>query len=136
MPVYRDAAMLYSVLGETFSQVEKEAPDHLDGLKALMASRLIVRLRCTAPSAEITLNGRMRPFGATYGPSTLRADLTVELTGDTLHEVMLDRLSIKKAVADRRIKVHGPVWKLKVLADLIQGARRFYPKIAPAPRVQ
>lgn len=139
MSFYTSTDALYSTLHATFIRIEKGSPDHLDGLKGLMASRLVIRLKCTEPDAEITLNGRERPFKAIYGspaptlaskrPPTLRADLTVELAGDTLHLVLLDVLSIKKAVADGQIRVHGPVWKLKVLIDLIKGARSYYPDV-------
>jgi hypothetical protein len=139
MPFYRSRDALYSCLRTTFSRIAKGSPDHLDGLKGLMASRMVIRLKCTAPAAEITLDGRVRPFKASYGapvPSaslrgsaTLRADLTVELAADTLHLILLDALSIKKAVADGKIKVLGPVWKLKVLVDLIKGARTYYPEV-------
>ncbi len=129
MPFYSNAETLYQILKTTFTRVEKESPDHLDGLHTLMASKLVLRLKCTAPAAEITLNGRERKFHATYGPSPLRADLTIELTSDTLHQIMLDELSIKKAYGSGRIRVQGPVWKLKVLADFIQAARQHYPLV-------
>jgi hypothetical protein len=139
MPFFRGTDILYAALKETFRRIELESPDHLDGLKGLMAARMVIRLKCTAPPAEITLNGRERPFKASYrapGPSpafrgsaTLRVDLTVELEADTLHQILLDALSIKKALADDKIKVEGPVWKLKVLIDLIKAARAYYPGV-------
>jgi hypothetical protein len=139
MPYFRSTESLYAALRETFRHIEQESPDHLDGLKGLMAARMVIKLRCTAPPAEVTLNGRERPFKASYrapGPSasiresaTLRADLTVELEADTLHLVLLDALSIKKALADGKIKVLGPAWKLKVLIDLIKAARAYYPGV-------
>ncbi len=139
MPFYRNTDTLYAALRATFSRIEDESPDHLDGLKSLMGSRMVIRLRCSGPPAEITLDGRTRPFKATYGapalsashrvPAPLRADLTVELAADTLHLILSDELSIKKAVADGMIKLYGPVWKLKILVDLIQGARKYYPAV-------
>lgn len=132
MPYYQNPQALYDNLRATFRRIEKESPDHLDGLKSLMAARMVIRLKCSGPAAEITLNGRERPFQASYGASALRADLTVDLSADTLHSILLDELSIKKAVADGKIKVHGPVWKLKVLVDLIKAARVYYPDVVRA----
>lgn len=139
MPFYRDSNSLYTALRATFRRIERELPDHLDGLNSMMRSRIVLRLKCTFPTAEITLNGREHPFKASYGPTPPsqsvrkstppRPDLTVELTSDTLHLVLLDALSIKKAFADGKIKVRGPVWKLKVLIDLIKGARAYYPEV-------
>jgi hypothetical protein len=129
MPFYSNSDSLYNALKATFARIEKEAPNHLDGLHSLMSSRTILRLKTTAPATEVTLNGREKQFKATYGPSTLRADLTVELAADTLHQILLDELSIKKAWGNGKIKVLGPVWKLKVLTDLVKGARDYYPAV-------
>jgi hypothetical protein len=139
MPFYRSTDILYASLRATFGRIKEGSPDHLDGLKSLMASRMVIQMKCTCPAAQFTLYGRERPFRATYGahvpsgslrgPATPRADLTVELAADKLHLILLDELSIKKAVADGKIKVHGPVWKLKVLVDLIKGARIYHPDV-------
>ncbi len=129
MPFYRNSDSLYRALRATFSHIKDRAPDHLDGLNSLMATRTILRLKCTAPAAEVTLNGREKTFKGIYGPSPLRADLTIELAADTLHQILLDELSIKKAWANGKIKVQGPIWKLKVLTDLVKGARDFYPAV-------
>lgn len=137
MAFYPSADTLYDILRATFRRIEKDSPDHLDGLKSLMASWLVIRLKCTGPAAEITINGRERPFQASYGPSPLRADLTVDLAADNLHLILMDELSIKKAVADGKIRLRGPVWKLKVLVDLIKAARAYYPAIIRKdPRVR
>jgi hypothetical protein len=143
MPFYRSADALSSALGATFRRIEQESPDHLNGLKEMMASRMAIRLKCTGPSAEITLDGRSRPFRASYGTSgplpssrpyaTLRANLNVELEADTMHHILPDELSIMQAVADDKIRVLGPVWKSKVLIDLIQGARAYYPEVLREP---
>ncbi len=129
MPFYPNADTLYDALRTTFARIEQESPDHLDGLHTLMSTKMILKLKTTMPAAEITLNGREKIFRATYGPSPLRADLTVELTSDTLHQILLDELSIKKAWGNGKIKVQGPVWKLKALTDLVQGARHYYPDV-------
>ncbi len=133
MPFYPDTETLYNALRTTFARIGKESPDHLDGLQTLMSSKIILKLKTTMPAAEITLNGREKTFKAMYGPSPLRADLTVELTSDTLHQILLDELSIKKAWGNGKIKVQGPVWRLKVLTDLVQGARHYYPDVIKQP---
>ncbi len=129
MPIYRNADTLYKVLQTTFARIEQKSPGQLDGLHTLMSSKMVLRLRCTEPRAEITLNGREKKFRAAFGPSDLRADLTVELSSDTLHQVLLNELAIKQAYASGLIKVQGPVWKLKVLSDLAHGARQYYPDV-------
>ncbi len=134
MPYYPDSNSLYSALNATFSRIASESPDNLGGLETLMDSRIVLRLKCRKPAAVITLNGRERQFNIVYGPSNLRADLTVELASDTLHLILLDELSIKKAWSSGKIKVEGPVWKLKALTDLVEGARNYYPAVFQANR--
>ncbi len=129
MPFYSDANKMYAVLRTTFTRIIKESPDHLDGLRSLVESKMALQLRTTNPAAEITLNAREKGFQAIYGPTTIKADLIVDLTADDLHSILLDELSIKKAWSAGQIKVKGPVWKLKVLTDMVKGARQYYPGV-------
>ncbi len=129
MPFFPDSNTLYTVLRATFTRVVKQSPDHLDGLRSLVEARMVLQLKTSAPAGEITLNARDKGFQAIYGNCTVRPDLLVELTADTLHLILLDELSIKKAWSAGQIKVKGPVWKLKVLTDLVKGARTFYPDV-------
>ncbi len=142
MPVYPDSASLYTVLRTTFTRLVRESPGQLDGLHSLIAARLILQLRTTSPAAEITLNGRESKIQIVYGKYAGKADLVVDLASDALHEILLDRLSIKTAWKAGQIKAAGPVWKLKVLTDLVKGARQYYPAVVreydanqPAPPV-
>ncbi|MGB8646199.1 MAG: SCP2 sterol-binding domain-containing protein [Anaerolineae bacterium] len=139
MPYYADSNALYAVLRTTFTRLIKESPDHLDGLKSLVEAKMVLQLRTTNPTAEITLNARDKGFQAIYGPTTVKADLIVDLTGDDLHLILLDQLSIKKAWNAKQIKVKGPVWKLQVLTDMVKGARDYYPRVVQeqqAPAVE
>lgn len=126
MPIYANTDQLYACLQALFDHVQEEDPD---AAKAILASRLVIRLCCTAPAAEITLNGRRRPVQTTFGPSSLRADLDVELDADTLHHILLGELPLKKAVTSGRLKVKGPVWKTFALADLFRRGQAIYPQV-------
>jgi hypothetical protein len=127
MPVYRTADAFYQCMRATFDWIQREAPE---ALKGLAAARLSLRLRCSAPAAEVLLNGRQRPFQTTYGPAGLRPDLDIQLSADTLHRILMDQLSMKKAVGSGLIKVRGPVWKLRPLIDVIHAGRIYYPEAA------
>ncbi len=129
MPFYRDTNELYTIVRTTFTRLIKESPNHLDGLRSLIEAKMALQLRTTDPAAEITLNARDKGFQAIYGPTTVKPDLQVNLTADNLHLILLHELSIKKAWSAGQIKVKGPVWKLKVLTDLVQGAREYYPTV-------
>jgi hypothetical protein len=126
MATFAHADALYACLRPMFSRIATEAPAAYDGL---LRSRLQVKFKVTAPAAEIVIDGRQRPVMVTYGPAAGRPDLEAELAADTLHQILLDALSIKKAMANGQIRVRGPAWKLSVVIDVIKAGRRFYPDI-------
>lgn len=127
MPIYRSAEVLYTCLKATVDRIQSESPEVLTDLTA---SRLSLRFKCSQPAAEILLSGRQKTFQANYGPSTQRPDLDIALTGDTLHQILSDSLSMKKALGSGLLTVRGPAWKLKSLAGLIQAGRLYYPDTA------
>jgi alkyl sulfatase BDS1-like metallo-beta-lactamase superfamily hydrolase len=126
MPFYPDAEALYGCLQPLFDQLLTESPEALRGLTA---SRLTLRLKCTAPTAEVVLDGRQTSFQATYGLKAARPDLDIELSADTLHQILMDTLSMKTAVGNGLIKVRGPAWKLKALVDILKAGREIYPEV-------
>ena len=123
MAIYNNAEQLYTYVEALFALIAEENPGAAD---AVVASRLVIRLRCTGPDAEMTINGRQRPLETTFGPSPLRPTLDIKLAPNTLHRIMLGELELKKAIADRLVEVRGPVWKAKALADLFQQAQELY----------
>ena len=126
MPVFENADQFYDATRVLFARLEAQDPSATD---TLAASRLIARLRCTDPQAEITLNGRQRPVQTTFGPSAVRPTLDIKLPADVLHRIMLGEESLKTALARGQIQVRGPVWKVKVLADLFRQAQAIYPQV-------
>ncbi len=126
MTFYADADQFYTCTQELFARIEDQEPYAAD---AILASRLVIRLRCTEPDAELTINGRQRPVQTMFGPSGLRPTLDIELPADTLHRIMLGEISIKKALANGRLKVLGPVWKATDLADLFQRGQALYREV-------
>lgn len=126
MPFFADSEQLYACTRALFSRIQEQDPGAAD---AILASHLVIRLRCTRPEAEITINGRKRPVQTTYGPSRLRPTLDIELAADTLHRIMLGEQSMKKALANGQLKVRGPVWKATALADLFYRGQAIYPQV-------
>ena len=129
MPVYAQPADLYGSLRATFQRVQRQLPECFSGL---LSARLALRIKTTQPATEMLLNGRRAPVQISFGPSAERADLEAEMTADDLHLMLLDQLSIKKAMANRQIRVRGPAWKLSVLIRIVQAARQFYPHLQAA----
>ncbi len=126
MTVYANDDQLYACTKALFSQIEREDPGAAD---AILASHLVIRLRCTEPDAEFTINGRHRPVQTTFGPSALRPTLEIELEADTLHQIMLGKLSLKTALGNGLLKVRGQVWKAMALADLFRRGQSLYPEV-------
>jgi len=126
MAFYTDSDQLCTCMGMLFTHIGERDPGAAD---AILASHLVIRLRCTDPGAEITINGRQRPVQTTFGPSRLRPTLDIELAADTLHHILLGGLSLTKALADGRLKVNGPVWKTMALADLFHRGQVLYPQV-------
>ena len=126
MAAYVDTNQLYDCTRALFARIEAQDPRAAD---AILASRLVIRVRCTDPDAEFTLNGRQRPLQTTFGPSSLRPTLDIALSADTLHRIMLGELSLKTALANGKLAVRGPVWKAMALADLFRHSQVLYPQV-------
>lgn len=127
MPTYQTTDQLYECARQLFERIQQEDPE---AARPLMASRLVIRLKVKDPTGEIVINGRSRP-GVTYffGSSPTRPDLDIELSGDTLHQILLGQLAIAKALGSKQLKAKGPVWKAAVLADLFRQGQTIYPDI-------
>jgi hypothetical protein len=132
MPVFADAHQVYACTKALFARIEEEDPGAAD---AIRASYLVIRLRCTEPDAEITINGRQRPVQTTFGPSRLRPTLDIELAADALHRIMLGEQSMKRSLANGQLKVRGPVRKALALADLFRHGQTLYPQVLQEQRL-
>lgn len=126
MAIFVDSEQFYACTRALFARIAEKDPGAAD---AILASHLVIRLRSTEPETEITINGRQRPLQTTFGPSRMRPTLDIELAADTLHQIMLGEQSIKKALADGRLKVRGPAWKATALADLFRRGQTLYPEV-------
>jgi hypothetical protein len=123
---FADTGQFYDCTRLLFDRIQDQEPSAADGITA---AHMVFRLRCSRPSAEITLNGRKRPLEIVYGPARPRPTLDIELAADTLHRIMLGEDSLKGALANGSLKVNGPVWRVKGLADLFSQARELYPQV-------
>jgi hypothetical protein len=126
MPFYATAEQLYGCAQFLFQRILAEDPRAAD---AVLASRLLIAIRCYDPLADIIINGRRRPLETTFGSSPGRPDLEVQLAGDTLHQILLGRLTVKKALASGLLKARGPVWKTSALAELFERGQALYPSV-------
>jgi hypothetical protein len=125
MPVYQTTEQLDQAIQALFNQIGQDP----QAAKSLTDSRLIIRLRISAPALDVVINGRTNPPKVTYGNTTLRPDLDISVSADSLHQVMLGTLPLGKAVSSGALKVNGSILKSFVLADIFHSGQRFYPDI-------
>lgn len=127
MPYFQNSEDFYSTMNILFTRMRDHQPNPVD---TLVDNKIHIRLKVQQPTAEITINARRKPVQVNFGNSAKeRPELDIELAADTLHAILLDELSLKKAIADRQIKVFGPVWKTLPLADIFHQGRQLYPQI-------
>jgi hypothetical protein len=124
--IYADADEFYAAVRALFTRVEQADPHAGD---AIVSSHLVMRLRSTAPDAEITINGRRRPVQITYGRDSIRPTLDIELPADLLHRILLGERSMKEAFANGELKVSGSIWRATALEDLFRRSKSLYPDI-------
>lgn len=123
MAKFEDADALYGVMRDMFAQVAEKNPKAFD---EMIKARLTVRFKVNSPTAEITVDGKMRPPKITYGAFTGRPDIDLELTGDNLDRLLSHQISATKAVTDGTIKFKGNPLKLKALLDVIKAGNAVY----------
>lgn len=127
MPVYQNSDQLYEGLKLLFGKIQGQGPG---ATRAVLSSRLAIRLQCAAPPAQVLIDGRLNPVKIFYGSSPLRPDLDVALTADALHEILMGDLSLRKALGSGVMKVRGPVWKTFALEEILHHGRALYPQVA------
>jgi hypothetical protein len=126
MPIYKNSDELYRCLTVLFDRIRELGPG---ATQQLLASRLVIRFQISAPPAQVLIDGRASPAKVTYGQSATRPVLRVEFSADSLHQILLKELSLRKALGNGEMKVHGPIWRVVVLEELLHHMQDFYPQI-------
>lgn len=123
MNPFTDPARLQRALQILFARIAADPA----AVRPLVQSRLILRLAISDPAAEVLINGRTDPPQVRYSASSLRPDLDIQLSAESLHRILLRELRLRDALAGGRLKVRGPVWKSYVLEDIFHAAQDLYP---------
>ena len=126
MSVYQNSEQLYKNLQALFTRIQSEFPDVVH---SVYESRLIIRFKITRPKAEILINGRINPVEVSYGSSKFRPDLDIELPADALHSILMQELSLKKAMASGQLRVRGSLFKSFVLEDIFLRGQNIYAQV-------
>lgn len=126
MPIYANDKQLYGCLENLFSMIREAEPNAGD---ALLKTGLAIRFRCSDPTADILIDGRKPPVAISYGSSKVKPQIDIALSTDTLHEILLGKLRLAKALGSGRLKPKGPVWKSFALEPILLQAQRLYPNV-------
>jgi len=86
---------LYTCFEALFTQIGEVDPNAADDV---LKAKIAIRFHCSEPQADIVINGRKRPLQIYYGSSIIKPQLDIELSGDTLHEILLGTLCLSKAI--------------------------------------
>lgn len=126
MPFFESAEQIYTCADLLFDRIQQRHPN---ATRSLLRSRMLIRLNCWQPAAAITINARRAPLETGFGASSLRPDLDIGMKADTLHQILLGKLTLPKAMGQGALQVKGPVWKTLMLADLFYQSQTIYPEI-------
>jgi hypothetical protein len=126
MPFYSDTEQLYTATRALFARISQNGSHAADGI---LKARMVIRLRTSGPEGEIVLDGRQAPLKSSFGPSTLRPELDIQIAADTLHRILLGELPLGKALSGGLLKVKGPILKTLPLAELFHQGQRYYPDV-------
>ncbi|MBI5843386.1 MAG: SCP2 sterol-binding domain-containing protein [Deltaproteobacteria bacterium] len=124
MPVFENTEKMYEVLGGLF----RGLMDNPEVLKNAMDAKITILFSITEPSGQIWLSHEKGDV--ICGPSNLKPDVTMTLSGDSCHNFWLKKLSLPVAIATRKIKTQGPIQKVLKLLPLLKPAHEAYPEIA------
>jgi hypothetical protein len=126
MAVYANDKQLYSCFRALFGKIEEEDSA---AAESLLKSKLSIRFQCSEPTAAITIDARKKPVNIAYGSAGIKPILDITLSADTLHEILLGKIGLSKAMGSGRMKPKGPIWKSVALEPLLHGAQKLYPEV-------
>ena len=123
--IYDQAADFEALFSRLFSEIEQD-----DRLDELVEQQMVIRFRIREPEVELWIDGRSTPVKASFGSEELTATLTVDLTGNSLHELLLGTLPLGKAMLFRKLKVDGSKSKAMKLEPVLHAMQAAYPALA------
>lgn len=126
MTAFKDTEQLYACFSAFFEAMLAQNPQ---AQKPIEQSKLNICFKVQQPSGEIWLNGRSAPLQPHFGTQADKADLDLRLSGDTLHQILLGKLWILKALGSKKLTAKGPIHKAKALNGLFEQGKSIYPQI-------
>ena len=126
MAFYKNSEQFETTLKLLFDRVQKTYPQTAEDLERV---KLILRFSCSDPAADILINGRRHPATVTFGENRVRPEVDVQLTADTLHNILLGELKLSRALSSGSLKIRGPARKTLAVAGLFHQCQKLYPEV-------
>ena len=125
MPVFESTEKMYDVLGAVLSSITEDP----EISKKFNDKNINVRFVYNNPSGEIwVMHGETKPSVMT-GPTEVKADIEMWISGDDAHAFWLKKLNLPVAITKRRVKSKGTITKVLALLPLLKPAYAKYPSI-------
>ena len=125
MPAYTDAEQFYTVMDEGFRRMAADP----QALADFQRRRMMVLLRTTAPDTATVIDGRANPAQVTFRTVARTTDLGITMPADLLHDILMQRASIKSSFMSGAVQVSGNVFRAMQLANLFHQIQRVYPHV-------
>lgn len=125
--VYASADQAKAVYIRLFEQVANEYSSSMETFKK---SKMVVKFQMKDPQLDMWVDGRTDPVATGFGKQDLKPDLTLKMSGNTLHEILLGTMSLTRAMTFRKLKVGGSMFQAMKLEDLFHSYQANYPQIA------
>jgi putative sterol carrier protein len=123
---YATAADFEALFNRMFDQIAVDDPD---GMDPLVDQQMVICFRITEPDVELWVDGRTKPVQTSFGSQPLDASLTADLTGDTMHQLLLGSLPLGRALLFRKLKVGGSKTAAIKLESLLHACQAVYPDL-------
>ena len=124
MAVFKNAESMLEILGGMFNMVlqnKEVAPKFKE-------SGVVIKFNITDPEATLWVDTVSMQILS--GAQDLKANVEMDLSGDSCHQFWLKELKLPIALAKGKIKARGPMPTILKLLPLLKPAYEAYPDIA------
>lgn len=125
--IFETADDFEALFTRMFDQIAVDDPS---SMQSLVAQRMVVCFRLREPDIELWVDGREEPVATSFGPQLLDPTLTADLSGNTMHALLLGTLPLGRALLFRKLKVKGSKTAAMKLEDLFHSFQAVYPGLA------
>jgi hypothetical protein len=125
MPVFKDAAEVYDILGELFTKLKDDPQIG----PAVAKSGLVIRFKYTEPDSEITIDAASTPPRVILGPNDLKPIVDMSMKADVAHQFWLGKVNLVAALTRGTMVAKGPIPSIMKLLPIITPAYKMYPEI-------